>query len=516
MIIHPTFNEASIHSSMEPIRLSATFRFRAIALIASISLAMHCWNEAGKSSDVARATSRAAHLASAVNDHPKGRTYYLAPGTDGGSDRNSGLSPRSPWLSPHRQVNCGDVIVAKAGLYSNANFYTGKWGRVSCPAGNDVAWLACETFDACRINATSNQGMWVDQSYWGVQGWEITTSPSDLYGACFIAQPNWVAPAEIHHIIFANDVANGCSQSGFGVVNHGAVSVDYFAVVGSIAYNTSQGGGTCASGISIYQPVQSDSLPGTHLYVAGNFSYANIEPRRCNGTSPTDGEGIIFDTFDGSQGGLPIPYAAQATAENNIVVGNGGKGIEVTNNARGSSHAAIYINQNTSWGNLVDPNQAWVGCGEISLNEAFNIHITNNLISTGSATGCSGHPIFAITVANGDASDSVNHNFAFGFAGNHTFVHRSGSFLFGSDHIMGRNPQIARARRPRAPDCRGTSSVPNCMASMVKDFMPRDPRAAGFGYRVPGSGSTDNPLFPQWLCNVDLPTGLITPSCSNH
>jgi hypothetical protein len=249
--------------------------------------------------------------------------------------------------------------------------------------------------------------------------------------------------------------------------------------------------------------------------VAGNFSYSNIEPRKCNGTSPTDGEGIIFDTFDGSQGALPSPYAADAVAENNIVVGNGGKGIEVSNNARGSSHAAIYINRNTSWGNLVDPNQAWLGCGEISLNDAFNVHVTNNLISTSSATGCGGHSIFAITVAAGNGTDTVNHNLAFGFAGNHAFVHRSGSFLFGADNILGRNPQIANARIPGPPNCQGASSVPACMASTVRDFMPRDARDAEFGNQVPVSGSVFNPLFPQWLCNVNLLPGLVTSGCHN-
>src|SRR5579862_9774073 len=195
---------------------------------------MYCWKEAGKRLNNSAATSPAwltLDRAFAGAALATGRTYYLAPSANCGSDGRSVLSPQSPWLSPHHQLNCGDVIVAKAGLYSNANFYTGRWGKVNCPSGDNVAWLMCETFDACRINATANQGMWVDQSYWGVQGWEITTSASNLYGTCFIARPNWVAPAEIHHIIFANDVANGCSQSGFAVVNHGAVSVDYFVVI---------------------------------------------------------------------------------------------------------------------------------------------------------------------------------------------------------------------------------------------------------------------------------------------
>ena len=355
----------------------------------------------------------------------------------------------------------------------------------------------------------------MDQSYWGVQGWEITTSASDLYGTCFIAQPNWIAPAEIHHIIFANDVANGCSQSGFAVVNHGAVSVDYFAVIGNVAYNTSQGSGTCASGITIYQPVQWDSLPGTHLYVAGNFSYGNLEPAKCNGTPPTDGEGIIFDTFDGSQGALPSPYAAQAVAESNIVVGNGGRGIEVANNMQGVSHANIYIHQNTSWGNLTDPHQSWIGCGEIALNHALNTQITKNLISTRSASGCGGHAVFGIAVAAGDGSDSASDNFVFGLGGNHTFVYRSRPFTFGATNALGVNPLFSNAEVPGPPQCHGTANVPGCMEALIADFGATAPSAAGFGYQIPRPTPTFNPLYPQWLCSVNLPAGLVTRGCQH-
>ncbi len=450
---------------------------------------------------------------STLTTEAKATSYYMAPGEGGGNDANSGLSPQAPWLSPNHRLNCGDVIYAKPGVYNHENFYTGKWGKVNCPTGDNVAWLTCQTFDKCKISTTSDQGMWVDQSYWGVQGWEISTSPSDLYGTCFIAQPNWVAPTEIHHIIFANDIANGCSQSGFAVVNHGAVSVDYFAVVGTIAYNTSQGSGTCASGITIYQPVQSDSLPGTHLYIAGNFSYANLEPSQCNGTPPTDGEGIILDTFDGSQGGLPSPYAAQAVVENNIVAGNGGKGIEVANNTKGSSHATVYINQNTSWGNLIDRNQGWSGCGEIAVTEAFNTHVTNNLVATRSASDCGGHAIFAIAIAGGDASDTVTHNYAFGFGGNNTFSYKSASFSFGETNTLGVSPVFSTPRVTGPPTCEDTANVAACMASMIKDFIPTAPAAAAYGYQVPKSTSAANPLFPKWLCHVHLPEGLITSGC---
>ena len=439
-------------------------------------------------------------------------TYYLSPY---GSDSNSGKSTSASWLTPNHSLNCGDTIVAAASTqYSSTNFYTGKWGTVNCPAANNVAWLTCASFDACKISTDANQGMWVDKSYWGVQGWEVTTGSSDAYGTCFTAQPKYSAPVEIHHIIFANDIANGCSQGGFATVNRGNVGVDYFAVIGSVAYNAAQGSDTCSSGISVYEPVQADSASGTHIYVAGNFAYANLEPRECAGSSPTDGEGIIFDTFDGSQGGVSRPYAAQAVAYNNIVVGNGEKGISVGRNSAGSSHAVIWLSQNTSWGNLADPNQSWLGCGEIAIDHASDVHISGNLISTKSATGCGGHPIYGLSISEGDNTDSVIGNFAFGYNGYNTFAYDNGSFSYGSSNQLGISPNFTSPVVPGAPRCGGTANVPGCMASVISDFAPKSSAAQGFGYQRPSSGSVHDPLFPRWLCTANLPSGLITMGCS--
>jgi hypothetical protein len=438
-------------------------------------------------------------------------TYYLSPY---GSDSNSGLSTSATWLSPNHPLNCGDVVVAVASTsYSATNFYTGKWGTVSCPAGNKVAWLKCATFDACKIYTSANEGMWVDKSYWGVQGWEVTTTASDTYGTCFSAQPNYSAPTEIHHIIFANDIANGCSQGGFTSINRGRVGVDYLAVVGSIAYNASQGSATCTSGISIYEPVQSDSSSGTHIYVAGNFAYRNLEPSECAGRTPTDGEGITLDSFDGTQGGTS-PYLAQAVVYNNITVGNGAKGININNNSVGSSHATVWFSQNTSWGNLTDPNQSWYGCAEVAIYEASDTHISRNLISTKSATGCGGHPIYAVAVSTSDGSDSVVNNLAYGYNGNNTFLYDSGSFAWGSGNQFGTFPDFANPVAPGAPSCGGTANVPSCMASLVADFVPKTASAVGLGYQKPSSTPDTDPLFPQWLCTANLPTGLVTMGCN--
>src|SRR5579864_7747845 len=93
-------------------------------------------------------------LLSTLATPARATTYYLATATAGGSDSNSGTSESAPWLTPNHAINCGDVILAAAGAYSAANFSYGKWGTVTCTGGNNVAWLKCAAFDACKFTAS--------------------------------------------------------------------------------------------------------------------------------------------------------------------------------------------------------------------------------------------------------------------------------------------------------------------------------------------------------------------------
>jgi hypothetical protein len=108
----------------------------------------------------------------------------------------------------------------------------------------------------------------------------------------------------------------------------------------------------------------------------------------------------------------------------------------------------------------------------------------------------------------------VDSNFAFGLNGNNTYLANSGAFAYGSNNILGTNPNFANATVPGAPNCQNTSNVPNCMAALVSNFVPSATGAQGFGYQAPGSTSSPDPLFPQWLCSVKLPAGLVTLGCA--
>ncbi len=439
-------------------------------------------------------------------------TYYLAPASNGGNDANNGRSTSSPWLTPKHSVSCGDVILASASSsYNPKSFDSGNWGTVTCASGNNVAWLKCQTFDACKIQSTS-QGIYVDRSYWGVQGWEVTVS-GGTSGFCFGTAPNYSNPSQIHHVIFANNIANRCQGGGFVIFNMGSVGVDYVTMVGNIAYNAIQGSAQCYNGISIYQPVQSDSASGTHIYVAGNFAWNNIQHNPCGGVQAYGGDGIIFDTFDGSQGATK-PYLGQAVADNNLVIGNGGYGLEVQNNVAGSAHAPIYLRRNTSWGNETDTSQGLNRlCAEVLINSGYNIQELYNLAATNSANACANNPVFAFSAYTINSTVWVYNNLAFGYNGQNTYSYNGGSFQYDSNNVVGQNPQFAAAVIPPAPACNGTGSVPNCMATVVSGFTPRLRAAAGTGYHKPSSTQAYDALFPRWVCKVNLPAGLVTMGC---
>ncbi|RYZ86899.1 MAG: hypothetical protein EOP06_13640, partial [Proteobacteria bacterium] len=245
-----------------------------------------------------------------------GKTYYLAPASLGGSDTKSGLSPSQAWLTPRHKLTCGDVIIAKASSdYDVLNFIGGQWGKVDCVGNNSVAWLKCESFAGCKI-AASNQlsGILISESYWGIQGFEVSNSQ----GACFAASPI-NANVGIHHIIFANNIASGCLDGGIGTFpfagNRGPAGVDHVSIVGNLVYNAAQGSSYCFSGISIYEPRHTDYAAGTHVYIAQNIAWANVDSPNCPGNS--DGEGIILDDWQGDQSAFAQAYSGGAVVEQN-------------------------------------------------------------------------------------------------------------------------------------------------------------------------------------------------------
>lgn len=454
--------------------------------------------------------SLVAHATTCGNFTITGTCYYMWDSAHGASDGNNGLSTAHPWQSANHAVNSGDMILAQPATdYDSYNFGQNSWGTVTS-TNNNVAWLACSQFDACIVSV-HGYGMWVSSSHWGVMGFELQqcqTEPNCSSGQnqnCFQAAPASTSGPSVDHIIFANDIANGCSGGGIGIVSQGAYGADYVVIIGSIVYAAGQGNSECFSGIDLVEPLATDALPGTHIYVAGNYTYNNVDPADCNGSLTTDGEGILFDTWDG------LTYNQQAVAENNLSFLNGLSAIKVVN----STHAKFYIKNNTAYGDNQGPytNATW--CGELLSQTSDGSEYYNNLIKAASGTGCGGNTNYLLFNASPNTGDVMYANFGYSPAGNNTG--NSGGFTFGPNNVFGTDPAFvnAPASNPGAPSCGSYASVPACMATLIADFVPTVAAAKPYGYQTISTTSVYNPLYPQWLCSVtNLPIGLVTPGCT--
>jgi hypothetical protein len=436
--------------------------------------------------------------------HACATTYYLAPAAAGGSDSNDGTSAGTPWLTPNHAVNCGDVLLAATGTYAEGNFRLGNWGTVTCSSGNNVAWLKCATAFTCNItisNSGAHDALAPSQSYWGVQGWVVSVSaPSG--NQCFNAYPP-NSTTEIHHIIFANNIANGCGDGGLTVGAYSStVGVDYVAIIGNIAYNGANDNANCYSGIDMVYPVNSDSLPGTHIYIAGNFTWGNVDPNPCSGGTPTDGHGISLDSLADAN------YTGQVLIDNNISVFNGGTGIQSFLN-NGVVYAPVYIRHNTTYGNQTGSINA-NPCAEINLHQSLSSEVYGNLAQATSNTCHGSVSEYALGSANDNTTDIFHSNYIYSSAGDNV---NSGSATV-TNNTSGTNPNFFNPVMPSAPSCGSYSTVPACMATVIANFTPTTTAAKAYGYQTTSSTPIYDPLFPQWLCSVtNLPRGLITMGC---
>lgn len=430
--------------------------------------------------------------------------YFIAPAGGGGSDSNNGLSSGAPFLSPNHAFNCGDDISAAVGSYSATNFGSGKWGTVTCAANNNVVMINCATFDACKISVTSNFGMWISTSYWGINGWEIAETGDN--GLCFGVGP--VGASTIHHIIVVNSVCNGGANGFSAFSENSTTSFDYVAFIGDIAWNATQSTLLGNSGFTMYEPIKSDSLPGTHLYIGNSFSFDNLST-----VFAFDGNGIVLDDFGNGQSG-GAAYNQASLVENNVSVWNGGYGIATTGN--GSASAKMYFRNNTSAHNLTDGTTSTTTCGDMTLLVTSLAEMYGNLIQTLGATACSGPTTaYGIAVNGADATDHVYNNYIYSAAGNNTVIVSSPGFAYGPTNTTGTNPAFANVADPGQPSCTGKVNTLDCMSTVIANYTPATAAAKAFGYQgsVTPTTQTYDPLFPQWLCNVTLPSGLITMHC---
>jgi hypothetical protein len=453
-----------------------------------------------------------------LSSHAFAANYFMSAT---GSDSNNGTSSGTPWLTPnHTGLNCGDTISAAAGTYNSFTVTS----QPACTR-HDAVWVNCATFDTCKVSGSETAGgILVEAANWAFTGWEVTTpsGTSDSNASCFNAQP-YSQAYPIHDIYFINDIANGCQGGGFST---GAV-LDYYVTIADIAYNSAQGNMYCYSGFSVYMPLATDTLPGTHIYMSQLFAWNNLEPATCQGGPSTDGEGIIFDTFNGTQGSNP-PYTQQAVIQNTLTIFNGAGGIYEGGSGNSNSH--IYIVNNTSYGNFINTTQNPATCGMIEVvgypttspsNMDKYTEVYRNIAVSQYATsqGCNNQPQYAYSFGNVDGTSAFYGNIGYNPGGNNVEILGTNNGLVQLNNTFV-NPVFANPGTnnaiPAAPSCGSFANVIACMATQIANYVPTNTAVlqTGYGYQPPSAAVIYDPLFPQFLCNnPNMPTGLVTMGC---
>lgn len=306
-------------------------------------------------------------------------TFYVS--ADRGTDQaSSGLARETPLhglAAATARLQPGDRLVIESGVYTEP-LHLVKSGTAAAPievmgdegelpqirTAEDAVTIAADYVVVLRLDASSS---------------------GDL-GSAFLIM------AGHHHVTIADSVAHDSACVGIGGLQTDHVVIRHNRVYGNSGRSPWQ-----CSGISLYQAANIDDAPGFHNVISGNLVYGNmnrvLDPKL---TGPlaghtTDGNGIIIDDFRHTQpwqGQRTAPYRSATLVENNVVYGNGGRGIEVFYSDD------VTLIGNTAIGDLLDRQLIPGTYGELHVAFASRVKLYNNLIDSGAMA--------AVTVAKAD------------------------------------------------------------------------------------------------------------------
>jgi parallel beta-helix repeat protein len=167
-----------------------------------------------------------------------------------------------------------------------------------------------------------------------------------------------------HHITIINNTIYDQLQGGIAVN-----FADYVTIENNIVYNSSNYSTFAGSGISIFESKSYDANLNVYRNVIrNNLVYDNRNEVNCDCgnrfTNITDGNGIILDRLDN------FNYPGKTLIANNIVYGNGGRGI----------HLPLSSNVDVIYNTVGDNGQTGGNKGEIAVQGGKNVNIYNNIL----------------------------------------------------------------------------------------------------------------------------------------
>ena len=257
-----------------------------------------------------------------------------------GSDSNSGTKMtaalKTLGAATRLPLKGGDCVTVADGTYDETVLVSTSGSANTC-AGN-VVFRAASPGGAKVVSTDPYNGFMVNASFVTIDGFDLQDSST---GSAFTAGTNTLSGGKVvvyHHITAVRNIAHDSGGAGLG-----ALHADYVRLEGNTVYNNSSRSDYGDSGIDLWEMQASDSMPGFHIVIRNNLSYSNVESN-IPANLQTDGEGIILDSFDYADATYgTTPYTQESLVENNVIWGNGGRGIEASG-GQPTSHVTIRNN----------------------------------------------------------------------------------------------------------------------------------------------------------------------------
>lgn len=268
-----------------------------------------------------------------------------------GNNNNNG-SAGAPWRTISKamwNLEPGDEVIVGSGTYK-------EFVRISA-SGKANAYITVRAAHEGGAKivppASEDYGVHIQGDYVKLDGFEVSG-----------ASVTGITANLTHHVVISNNVVHGSGGHGISVSRS-----DYVTVSGNVTYGNASDGPF--SGISVFHPENltgDTSHSGFRIVVRDNVSYNNITRTGAH----SDGNGIIMDDFRSTQSPERAPYLFRSLVENNLVYGNGGKGIQV------DWSDYVSVRNNTAYHNSVDHLNTGTWRAELSnMNSSHNAWVNN-------------------------------------------------------------------------------------------------------------------------------------------
>jgi hypothetical protein len=313
--------------------------------------------------------------------------YYVSAAD--GSDSNDGLTPQTAFATLDK---ASSVVVAGATVYAMSGTYS-AWDASGstltiAAAGTSSAWISFVAYPGQHPVISVYPHAWdgihviSPAAYILIDGFEIaglrtSVDPKKarrdrgrdgLYNEnCVYLDGVSNGGSTVHHIVVRNTYVHDCTGAGIG-----GNGTDYVTVDNNIAAFNAYYSAYAESGITLYHESDVDDVTTYKTYVVANLSYGNREYEPFIDSHPpaiTDGNAVIIDDNLHTQDN-GVPYGGRTYVANNIVYGNGGRGIHIY-----SSQHVDAVN-NTAY---LDMRTPVIKDGELDAASSNDVNIVNSI-----------------------------------------------------------------------------------------------------------------------------------------